>query len=197
MHEWNTHGHVTSGGQSSSGVTCLFVSPCIRDQILASLSQIASSQGSNLVTWSPDDIQWSVSDLNCHCLNCSPWQIWNCFIFVLLLLLIFKVKTNTPLSGPGILKAVRKRGRKRKINEALSMQEGDEESLENEYRGMLSSENDSCWNKKKVRKFFITTACIMSSRLMFGLTSDTVRIKMSTLESCQNPCLFCFQATWA
>ncbi|XP_015774716.1 PREDICTED: uncharacterized protein LOC107352909 [Acropora digitifera] len=45
-----------------------------------------------------------------------------------------KVKTNTPLSGPGILKAVRKRGRKRKINEALSMQEGDEESWENDYR---------------------------------------------------------------
>lgn len=53
------------------------------------------------------------------------------------LLLIFKVKTNTPLSGTGILKAVRKRGRKRKINEALSMQEGDEESWENDYRGRL------------------------------------------------------------
>ncbi|XP_074607227.1 uncharacterized protein LOC141860127 [Acropora palmata] len=45
-----------------------------------------------------------------------------------------KVNTNTTLSGPGILKAVRKRGRKRKINEALSMQEGDEESWENDYR---------------------------------------------------------------
>lgn len=53
------------------------------------------------------------------------------------LLLIFKVSTNAPLSGPGILKAVRKRGRKRKINEALSMQEGDEESWENDYRGRL------------------------------------------------------------
>ena len=51
--------------------------------------------------------------------------------------MFIKVKTNTPLSGPGILKAVRKRGRKRKINEALSMQEGDEESWENDYRGRL------------------------------------------------------------
>lgn len=49
----------------------------------------------------------------------------------------FKVNTNAPLSGPGILKAVRKRGQKRKINEALSMQEGDEESWENDYRGRL------------------------------------------------------------
>lgn len=115
---------------------------------------------------------------------------------------MFKVKTNTPLSGPGILKAVRKRGRKRKINEALSMQEGDEESWENDYRGRLLK----LWKwqllkwKKNLWKVFITTACMyVSSRLnCFNCHLVLSELKMSTLESCQTlACFIVFRVKWA
>ena len=120
----NKHGHVRSGGQSS--VFRSHLPACLSLVVLETIIIYSRSIKLNLNCIksglkSGDHIQWSVSDLT----TAST------------LLLMFKVKTNTPLSGPGILKAVRKRGRKRKINEALSMQEGDEESWENDYRGRL------------------------------------------------------------